>query len=130
MSVKNIIEKIPDAGRQNRLQAADYFLNHTDETEHLLQLAFNPKYSYHHKAAWVVEFVAFKQPDLIIQHFDFFINSLALLKKDSSVRPIAKTTYLFVQKHLYESPDKLVFRLNSTQIQQIITAAFDWLIGP
>ena len=129
MSAKTVIEQMGTAARVNRLRAADYFLNHHEEIQALLKLTFNPEYAYHHKAAWVVEFVALRQLDFIFKHLDFFINSLALLKKDSAVRPIAKTTHLIVQKYFSKKQPDAGFQLNDKQVQLIITAAFDWLIG-
>ncbi len=129
MSAKTIIEQMDTAARINRLRAADYFLNHPNDIQALLKLTFNPEYAYHHKASWVVEFVALRQLDFILKHLDFFINSLALLKKDSAVRPIAKTTHLIVQKHFSKKQPDAGFQLDNKQIQLIITAAFDWLIG-
>ena len=128
MSAKTVIEQMGTAARVNRLRAADYFLNNPEEIKTLLQLTFEPEYAYHHKAAWVVEFVAFRQSDFIVKHLDFFVNSLALLKKDSAVRPIAKTTHLIVQKHFSKKKQNAGFQLNAEQIQLIITTAFDWLI--
>ena len=129
MPAKTIIEQMKTAARLNRLQAADYFLNHPEESKILLQLTFDPGYAYHYKAAWVVEFVASKKLDLILQHLDFFTGSLSLIKKDSAVRPIAKTTHLIVQKHFSKTQEDTGFLLNDKHIQSIITAAFDWLIG-
>ncbi len=128
MSAKKIIEQLPDAGRENRLQAANYFLNHPEKISELLQLSFTPSYTWHYKAAWVLEFVVFKDFNLLLPHLDFFIKSLALIKNDSAVRPVAKITYLMVQKHL-SSKEEIKIPLTVTQIYMIITVAFDWLIG-
>ena len=55
MSAKKIIEQLPNAGRENRLQAANYFLNHPEEVNELLQLTFRPSYTWHYKAATKVQ---------------------------------------------------------------------------
>ena len=124
MSAKKIVEQLPNAGRENRLQAANYFLNHPDEISELLQLTFTPTYTWHYKAAWILEFVVFKKFNLFAPQLDFFVKSLSFITKDSAVRPVAKITYLIVQKHLLEK-----IHLPESQINMVLTAAFDWLIG-
>ena len=128
MSAKNIIEQLPDAGRKNRLQATSYFLTNPEEISELIQLTFTPAYTWHYKAAWVLEFVVFKNFNLFLPHIELFIKSLSLLTKDSAVRPVAKITYLIVQKHLSKKEETI--KLSKAQTQTIITTAFDWLIGP
>lgn len=128
MSAKKIIEQLPDAGRNNRMQAANFFLNHPNEVDELLQLTFTTRYNWHYKAAWILEFVVFKDLDLFKPHLDYFIKSLSLLNNDSAVRPVAKITQLIVQKHLSLNKEEQI-PLTATQIKMIITAAFDWLIG-
>ncbi len=128
MPAKNIIEQIPSANRAYRQQATNYFLTHPEEIDELLHLTFNPAYSYHHKAAWILEFVAFKDFNLFSSYLNFFIKSLPLISKDSAVRPVAKITHLIVQNFIsYNKPEN--FHLSDTQIQTMITAGFDWLIG-
>ena len=128
-TVKEHIEQLKNASRQNRQKAADFVLQHPEHFEELLNLAFDTGYLWHHKAAWVVEFVYKAQPEWLYPHLDFFTRSLTGLQKDSAIRPIGKVCELLSDSYHKKSNWLLVNSIQQEQLDRIVSVAFDWLIG-
>jgi len=124
-----VIENMGNAARQNRLIAAQYFLDNPSEFLFLLQKTFDPDYKYHHKAAWVLEFVLDKNFDLLLPYLDFFTSNISKLQNDSAIRPIAKICEWIAIKYSHKNSKQLQTILSQKHITAIIETGFDWLIG-
>jgi len=124
-----VIENMGNAARLNRLIAAQYFLNNTNEFEILLQKTFEIDYKYHHKAAWILEFVLDKNFELLLPHLDFFTVNLSKLQNDSAIRPISKICEWIAIKYAQKKDQGVVDKLLEKHISNIIETGFDWLIG-
>ena len=117
------------ASRQNRLIAAQYFLNNTNDFEILLQKTFETDWKHHHRAAWLLEFVLDKNFDLLIPYLSFFTINLSKLQNDSAIRPIAKICEWIAIKYCENQEKQIVNHLTKKYITNIIEVGFDWLIG-
>ncbi len=129
MKAFHVIENMGNAARQNRLIAAQFFLDNTDEFEFLLHKTFEINYKNHHKAAWVLEFVLDKNFNLLLPHLDYFTTNLSKLQNDSAIRPIAKICEWIAIKFTQKQNEQLQNNLSQKNILAIVETGFDWLIG-
>ena len=126
---KYIIETMGTAARINRLKAADYFIQHPERISDLVALVFDTSYKFHHKAAWVLEFVLKEHLNWIITHIDLFSSSLSKLKNDSAIRPIAKICQWIAYEYVHNRYNLYFKKITVDHIDNIIESSFDWMIG-
>ena len=62
------LHKVKNAKRIYRENAARFLVNHPEHLGQLMSIVTQPKHGLHIKAAWVLELVALKNNDLIIEH--------------------------------------------------------------
>ncbi|MEP2278922.1 adenylosuccinate lyase [Maribacter sp.] len=81
------------------------------------------------KAAWVLEYVAKKDLQLIYQHIDSFLSSLTHISLESSIRPASKICQLLALNEFPKKNRTSPQTLSVSQLNIITESAFDWLIG-
>jgi len=128
-NVKHIIDSMGTAARVNRLKAADYFIENPEKINELIKLVFETSYKFHHKAAWVLEFVLKNHIDWLVPHIYLFSNSLLSLRIDSAIRPTAKICQWIAYEYVQKKNMLFIKNLNKNHINNIVEASFDWLIG-
>lgn len=115
------------AYREHRLQIAQYVLDNQSVFKELVLICFSPEDKNHHKACWVLEFVAYEELIWLEPHLDFFCSNLKVLQDDSAIRPIAKVMQLLVKAHYSKTPTGI--SLAENHLQDCIETSFDWLIN-
>lgn len=81
------------------------------------------------KAAWVLEYVAKKDLQLIYTHIHPFLNSLKHISLESSIRPASKICQLLALNEFPKKSKTTLQTLSVSQLNMITESAFDWLIG-
>jgi len=81
------------------------------------------------RACWVLEFTGRENLSYIIPHLDQFTAILSLLKRESSIRPMAKICELLMLAYFKAENHTIKKALNEDHLEKITTACFDWLIG-
>lgn len=115
------------AHRQSRDSYKDYILSKPAEFPDLVWFAFEAADKDSHRACWILEIVAYQQLEWFLPQLDFICENLQKLTDESSIRPIAKICQLLVNAH-FSKTENTIF-LTEAQLQKIIEADFDWLIG-
>lgn len=116
-----------NAYRENRLMAAQYFLENQHLFGELVAICFSPEDKNNHKACWILEFVSYEELIWLQPHLDFLCSNLKVLKDESAIRPIAKVVQLLVKSHYKKNDDSIL--LSNENLQDCIEASFDWLIN-
>jgi len=129
VKAKDIINTMGTAARENRLKAADWFLAHPENFKDLLLLTFDTSYRLHYKASWVTEFVVLRQPELLQNDVNFFIDSLPKIENDSAARPLSKVCAFISKQIISRKPNTFQQKITKDAINKLISVAFDWLIG-
>jgi len=120
------LEGIINAKRIYRDQAAAYVIHHPETMPELIALVFDVNATLHIKAAWALELVCIENLGLILPCASLFIENMAKISHESSLRPVSKVCYFICKKHY--SADCDGFKLSNKSIDQIIECNFDWLI--
>ncbi|MBK0370977.1 hypothetical protein [Flavobacterium agrisoli] len=116
-----------NAYRENRLKCAQEILDNPYLFAELISICFSPDDANHHKACWILEFVAYEELIWLQPHLDFFCSNLKILKDESAIRPIAKVIQLLVKSHYRK--DENGISLSEENLQNCIEVSFDWLIN-
>lgn len=98
-------------------------------TGHLLNLVFEEDKTDQWQSSWVFDNLMRKKLSLIFPHIDVFCSSLACLKSESVIRPMAHTCELLILKYFKKKDPPVLQILNNSHLAQISEACFDWLIG-
>jgi hypothetical protein len=113
--------------RENRVKASQYILENPLVFNELVSVCFSPSDKNHHKACWILEFVAYEELIWLQPHLNFFLSNLKNLKDESAIRPIAKVLQLLVKSHYKKDENSIL--LSEENLQDCIEASFDWLIN-
>lgn len=108
---------------------ADWIIEHPENFEFLLKTCFQVDDDNSFKAAWVLELVCIKKPEIVYPHLDIFITEMPNVYKHQAVRPLAKIcevvlTLYYKKLHL---PTRTV--LTKTHLEKLTEICFDWLIS-
>lgn len=128
-TVRILIDTMGNARRENRDKAARFILNQPVYFEDLLTLALQNSYTFHFKAAWVLELVLEKNLQYLYPYLDFFCEHLTDIQVDSAARPLSKISAWFIEKWVKNIDPILSEYCKEKQIQELVQANFDWLIG-
>lgn len=95
----------------------------------LLNTCFQVDENISYKAAWVLELVCTKRPELLFPQIDFFISNLPNVHKEQAVRPMAKIceVLLLLYYKSFHLPTRTV--LTCSHREQLTETCFDWLIS-
>lgn len=107
---------------------ADQILVSPDLFLPLLELALEIHSDLGSRACWIIEFTFKKKPEILYPHLDLFTRGIGNLKKESSIRPMAKICELLILAH-YKGEDNTKVHLSPLQRERITAACFDWLIS-
>lgn len=80
-------------------------------------------------ASWTLDHLLRKKLIYILPYFEEFTLGLAEMKSESCIRPMAHICQMATEAY-FEKKDKLyIENITSVQLERIMTACFDWLIG-
>lgn len=114
--------------RENRQKYALMVLNDTSLLPKVLELALQVDDKQSPRAAWLLEFVARENLDVIIPIFDGLFSKMQSVYKDAGVRPMAKICEYTIEAY-YKDHTKIKQALTEVHKEQIIENCFDWMIN-
>ena len=123
------LNNIENAKRINRLRVANLVLENKVLFKYLLEIVFEVNNKLSIKAAWVLEFVCAEKLNWLAPHLNYFTENINNVKFDSAVRPISKICEFLAKVYTSKNESIMKAEINSTHIEKIIEAGFDWLIG-
>lgn len=112
--------------RKSRDYFRDWVLKEPELMKEVSEVAFDLDNEFHFKACWIIELLALSEIELLAPYISVFSDSVSKYKDDSSVRVMAKTSFLIVRENYSKNPK---FRLSEKQINQITECCMDWLIS-
>lgn len=118
------------AHKNARLKVAGQVIDNPELLDSLLELVFKVDKKVSIKAAWVLELVCLHNLDLLSPYLDYFTSNLKYVTNDSAVRPLSKICELIAKAYTSKKDSIVKDVLTKTQIDAIVEASFDWLIGP
>ena len=116
------------ARRENRLNAAQWILEHPESMEELLKYTMEPHKDLSVKASWALEFVYIERPEELWPYLDFFFNNFRRPTNDSIVRPISHICERICISNYKKEDPALQDSFTQQHKEKLIDAAFDWLI--
>ena len=128
-SIPVLLESIGIALRDNRERVASIFLEKPELIPDLIVFVFNTSYKLHYKAAWILEILLEKDLNILLPHINYFTSNIGQLRHESAVRPIAKICNWLAISYVKKQKKDFVKSLSITNIEQIVAAGFDWMIG-
>lgn len=117
------------AYRKHRMATALWVLEHPEMVEALLRHIVEDTTEVSYKAAWVLEFVYLKKPEVLYPHFDYFFANLAVVKRDQAVRPMAHICEILCVQYYKKMDPELQKRFTPAHKSMLTECAFDWLIS-
>lgn len=118
-----------NASREKRTQMAERVHCEPELIPLLIAITKENKDPISAKASWVLEFVAKKNINLLLNSIEEFIGSLPIIKLESSIRSAAKICELLVKGYFSKKAHPSKNALTERQLKEITKASFDWLIG-
>lgn len=118
-----------DHSRQKRKEMANVLLQNPKLLAPLLQIVEKVDDPLSCKACWILEFVAKTKLELLYPFIDQITACLSLQKEDSSIRPLSNICEIMVLKMDKNNDFNNPIFLNDSQVNLMVTSAFDWLIG-
>ncbi len=115
--------------REKRAEMADNITGNPQLVKPLMQIAFNVDDPISNRACWVLEFTAKENLPFIYPHLEYFTANLGRVHFDSAIRPVAKICEFLTMAYFSKEENALQHILTETQLEQITSACFDWLIG-
>ncbi len=112
------------------MEMADLVLHKPKLVLPLLEIGFRNEDPISSRACWVLEFTARRNLRYLDPHLDFWAKNLSVLRHESSIRPMAKICELLVLEYYGDATNTASSCLTSQHLELIVTACFDWLIGP
>ncbi len=95
----------------------------------LLNLAFKDNSQLSSKACWVIEFTTKENLAAIFPYLDLFTLNIGQLKRDSSVRPVAKVCEYLMTSYFKKADKNTLYHVKEDHLKLITSSCFDWLIG-
>ncbi len=131
MNIKEFYKELShvNATRESRLHYANLVLNDKQLFINLLEIMFMVNDHVSCKAAWVFEFVCYKNIALLTPHLAFFTKNIHNIHLDSALRPVAKVCMLIANTYYSQEPNSIKQALTKQQKEIIIETGFDWMIG-
>lgn len=114
--------------RNNRLKYAQMVIREPELIPLVLNILFRTDDKRSPRAAWMLEFVARDNLELLIPHLDRITSEMHKVHLDSGVRPMAKICECLVEAYYSKNENVIKRELNSTHKEKIIESCFDWLI--
>ena len=116
------------AYRKNRLNAANWVLQHPETLEELLTYCFDKDQRLATKATWVLEFVFRKKLDEVYPFLDFIFEKLPEAQGDGQLRSFGLLCELLTIAYYKKNDEALLPILGSNHKEVMTECCFDWMI--
>lgn len=120
--------KYVNHSRENRIKYANMVIKSPELLPKVLNIVFRVDDKKSARAAWMLEFVARDNLNVLIPYLDTFTNEMHKVCLDSAVRPVAKICECLVEAYYIKKDNDVKQALNSNHKEKIIESCFDWLI--
>tara|TARA_R110002072_G_scaffold218556_1_gene376333 strand:+ start:712 stop:1299 length:588 start_codon:yes stop_codon:yes gene_type:complete len=129
--VTNQLYNLGNAGKENRQRVANIVLENQLLMKDLVTITFKVDDKISIKAAWILEWICTHHHlDWMIPYLEEFSSKINTLKYDSAVRPCAKICEHLANAFYTSKENDIQKNLTNTQVDNIISCGFDWLITP
>ncbi|WP_418498817.1 hypothetical protein [Flagellimonas sp.] len=81
-------------------------------------------------ASWTFDHLMRKKLEYLLPFFDDFADSLAELRTESCIRPMAHVCEMICMAYFKKKDPAFTQHITDSQLEQIMTVCFDWLISP
>ena len=115
--------------REKRKYYANIVLNDATLLPTLLEVVFTVDDKISTRAAWLFEFVARENLDVILPHLDVYIEKMHTVHLDPAVRPMAKVAEYLIEAYYDKTSNKTQEKLTKKQREKITEVCFDWMIS-
>ena len=115
--------------RENRLKYALMVIDNPDLITNVLDILFKVNNKRSPRAAWLLEFVARENLEIILPHLDRITSEMHKVHLDPAVRPMAKICECLVEAYYSKHDNPVKNRLKTTHKERIIECCFDWMIN-
>ena len=115
--------------REKRMEMALLISENPHLIDPLFEIATIDDSQISSRACWILEFTARENLPFIFPHLNTFTGILYVLKRESSIRPIAKICELLMLAYFKEENHTIKKVLTEDHLEKITAACFDWLIG-
>jgi len=126
----NLQEKLKykRAYRDTRKGIALWVIEYPENLEELITISFNHKDKESYKAAWVLEFVALEDIQLLYPYLDVFANEFPNSIMHQSIRSFAHILELLMLQAYKKKDTTLQNCITPQQKEKWIACCFDWLL--
>ncbi|WP_190809063.1 adenylosuccinate lyase [Flagellimonas sp. S3867] len=110
-------------------QLVDQLSTQPELTGYLLQEVFDQDSTDSFSASWTFDHLMRKKLVYLLPHFEKFTQGLAGLKSESIIRSMAHVCEFSMEAYFKIKDSVFTKNITSEQLERILTACFDWLIG-
>lgn len=131
MTEQQLIEVL-SSGRLSKVRIdklVDELALHPELTLALLNQVFEEDKKDEFNASWVLDHLLRKKLVYILPHFDEFTLGLVKMQSESCIRPMAHICQMTMEAYFEKKDKSFIDCINTNQLERIMTACFDWLIG-
>lgn len=121
--------KYVGASRENRAKMASKIEENAKSVSILIEIIKEDIEPISCKAAWLLEYIAKKDLQLIYLNMNSFLEILKYITLESSIRPVSKICQLLAINEFPKKGKTSPKTLSDNQLNIITESAFDWLIG-
>lgn len=118
-----------DHSRDNRKKYALLVISNPDLIPRVLDILFEVDDKRSSKAAWLLEFVARENLDVILPYLDRFTSNMHKVHLDPAVRPVAKICEYLIEAYYHKSKNHTKDYLQPKHKEKIIELCFDYMIS-
>lgn len=114
--------------RENRKKYANLVISQPKLIPQLLDILFKVDDKVSCRAAWLLEFVAREQLDVVLPYLDRITEEMPKVHLDSAVRPIAKICEYLIEAYYHKLPNCTKTVLKPIHKERITELSFDYMI--
>ncbi len=96
----------------------------------LIQEVLQQDVSDSFNASWTLDHLMRKRLEYLLPFMDKFTSSLAQLKDESNIRPMAHICQMLCEAYYKQKDEAFTRNVSPEQLESIMTVCFDWFIGP
>lgn len=115
--------------RENRLKYAHMVIDNPAIIPKVLDILFKVNDKKSPRAAWLLEFVARDNLELLLVHLDRITEEMHKVHLDSAVRPMAKICECLIEAYYSKYDNPVKHALKPEHKERIIECCFDWMIN-
>ncbi|WP_373071841.1 hypothetical protein [Zeaxanthinibacter enoshimensis] len=116
--------------KTSRLQKAGVIFSNPGMVAPLFNLAFSPEKLMSYKALLILEQVAVKKPEYLLESYHAFLDQLDTITEQRAIRPLAKITELMLLQCFKKKDPLFLEWFREEDLEKLTSQCFGWLLGP